>query len=151
MNFSLDFYDSDLAPKSPFVSRKPRSTNSWTIKCSVSTHFIFSSRVISWPSKYERYFSISVSFIKCLSKVVKCSNNSPFHIRGFELKKTHKNNALPAGLHHFAFEWGKLPNKYMGLQMARLEGETSNALFDALKDWNDQLKQVESDLRGPQP
>jgi hypothetical protein len=33
------------------------------------------------------------------------------------------------------------------LEMARLEGETSNALFDTLEDWNTHLKGVKSDLQ----
>ncbi len=36
--------------------------------------------------------------------------------------------------------------------MARLEGETSNALFDALEEWNDHLKDTDLDnFRGPKP
>jgi len=29
--------------------------------------------------------------------------------------------------------------------MAHLEGETSNAIFDALEDWNEQLKHLDLD------
>jgi hypothetical protein len=31
--------------------------------------------------------------------------------------------------------------------MARLEGETSNALFETLEDWENQLKQADQELR----
>lgn len=32
-------------------------------------------------------------------------------------------------------------------EMARLEGETSNALFETLEDWESQLKQADQELR----
>tara|TARA_Y100001001_G_C7937493_1_gene284335 strand:+ start:727 stop:876 length:150 start_codon:yes stop_codon:yes gene_type:complete len=32
-------------------------------------------------------------------------------------------------------------------EMARLEGETSNALFETLEDWETQLKQADQELR----
>ena len=35
--------------------------------------------------------------------------------------------------------------------MVRLEGETSNALFDELSDWNKYLKGENIDFRGPTP
>jgi hypothetical protein len=36
-------------------------------------------------------------------------------------------------------------------EMVRLEGETSNALFDTLSDWNEHLKAKNIDFRGPTP
>ena len=36
-------------------------------------------------------------------------------------------------------------------KMARLEGETSNALFETLADWDHQLKAADIDFQEPQP
>jgi hypothetical protein len=35
--------------------------------------------------------------------------------------------------------------------MVHLDGETSNALFDELADWNEHLKGENIDFRGPTP
>ena len=35
--------------------------------------------------------------------------------------------------------------------MARLEGESSNALFETLEDWDHQLKHADIDFEEPQP
>jgi len=35
--------------------------------------------------------------------------------------------------------------------LVHLEGETSNALFDELADWNEHLKNKNIDFRGPTP
>lgn len=34
-------------------------------------------------------------------------------------------------------------------EMARLDGESSNALFEDLADWNEQLKHIDFDMEEP--
>jgi len=34
-------------------------------------------------------------------------------------------------------------------EMARLDRESSNAIFDALEDWNEQLKHIDFDMEEP--
>ncbi len=36
-------------------------------------------------------------------------------------------------------------------EMARLEGETSNDIFEDLADWNEQLKHIDFDIEEPRP
>lgn len=35
--------------------------------------------------------------------------------------------------------------------MARLEGETSNRLFETLQDWEEQLNEIDIDFEGLEP